>query len=125
MGGRTVRVILAAVFVAGAAFQAWWGTGVLSNIWGYRDSTVQTYVTVSAVLYAVGLEFLVAAIAVVARIERGWLILALLLACAAVVPYWLWVDNLRVSYVNNLAFGLLAVVALLVHALTRSAARSG
>jgi hypothetical protein len=122
MPSQTVRIILATVFVAGAAFQAWWGIVVLSNIWGYRDSTIETYVTVGGFLYAIGAVFLAAAIAMLAPARRtGWLVLALLLA-AAVVPYWLWVDNLKVSYANNIAFGLLAVIALTVHALTRPAA---
>ena len=113
-------MILATVFVAGAAFQAWWGIVVLSNIWGYRDSTIETYVTVGGFLYAIGAVFLAAAIAMLAPARRaGWLVLALLLAAAAVVPYWLWVDNLKVSYANNIAFGLFAVIALMVHALSR------
>lgn len=105
---------LAAVMIAGAAFEAWWGTTVLSNIWGYRDSTVQTYLSFAAVQYAVAAVLLAGAILSLKRLADGWLILATMSALAAVVPYWLWID-LGVPYVCNLGWAVLAVTALSVH----------
>jgi len=113
---KWARFLLVTPLVVTAAFLAWYGGFIISNIFAeYKDSSDATYLTIGGASLAVSALFATAALLTVSpsRCRWGWLVLTVVALVAGAMPYASMIGS--VGYAANAALVLLAVGSALAY----------
>jgi len=107
---RLAKLAIAVPLAAIAAFLAWYGGFVISNVFDeYKDSPDATYIAIGGASLAIAALFASAALLTLSgtRHPRGWLVVALVAAVASALPYAAMVG--WPAYAVNATLALVAV----------------
>lgn len=107
---RLAKLAIAGPLAAIAAFLAWYGGFVISNVFDeYKDSPDSTYIGIGGASLGVSVLFATAALLTLSRTRHavGWLVIALVAAVTSALPYTAMVG--WPAYALNATLALLAV----------------